>query len=132
MRSVLISLLTIIVSTITFFGQNRTEQDVFVPIAKYIQAGDSEKLSVWLAHNLEIDVLGDVNVCSKAQAKKILKEFFTNYTPKSFAITHRSGKPPMIFMQGNLSAGGEKFRVTLFVKTQEDGNFIQQLRIEKE
>lgn len=132
MRSVLISLLTIIVSTTTFFGQNRTEQDVFVPIAKYIQSGDSEKLSVWLAHNLEIDVLGDVNVCSKAQAKQILKEFFTNYTPKSFAITYRSGKAPMKYAVGNLSAGGEKFRVTLFVKTQEDGNFIQQLRIEKE
>jgi hypothetical protein len=38
----------------------------------------------------------------------------------------------MKYAIGNLSAGGEKFRVTLFVKTQEDGNFIQQLRIEKE
>ena len=132
MRSVLISLFTIIISTTTFFGQTGNEQDVFVPISKYIQSGDSEKLSVWFAHNLEVDLLGDVNVCSKAQAKQILKEFFTKYTPKSFVIAYRSGKAPMKYAIGNPSAGGEKFRVTLFVKTQEDGNFIQQLRIEKE
>lgn len=132
MRSVLLSLFALTFSVATLLGQSRAEQDVFVPIAKYLQAGDSEKLSAWFAHNLEIEVLGSVNVCSKAQAKQILKEFFTNYTPKSFAIAIRSGKAPMKYAIGSLSAGGEKFRVTLFVKTQEDGNFIQQLRIEKE
>lgn len=107
-------------------------QDVFVPISKYIQNGDAESLSVWFASNLEVDILGTNNVCSKQQAKQILKEFFTAYSPKSFIINYRSGKPPMTYAVGNLSAGGNKFRITLFVKTQSDGNFIQQIRIEKE
>lgn len=113
-------------------AQTVSEQDVFVPIAKYIQNGDSEKLSAWFAQNLEIDILGTENVCSKAQAKQIIKEFFSNYSPKSFSVSYRSGKPPMRYAVGTLSAGGSKFRVTLFVKTQDDGNFIQQLRVEKE
>lgn len=112
-------------------GQNK-EQDVFVPIAKYIQNGDAERLSVWFAQSLEIDILGTNNVCSRQQAKQIVKEFFNEYSPKSFIISYRSGKAPMIYAIGNLSAGGNKFRVTLFVKTQSDGNFIQQMRIEKE
>lgn len=108
------------------------EQDVFVPISKYIQNGDSERLSAWFAPNLEIDVLGVSNVCSRQQAKQILKEFFNEYSPKTFSIDYKSGKAPMKYAIGNLNAGGTKFRVTLFVRIQQTGNFIQQLRIEKE
>lgn len=108
------------------------DQDVFVPIGKYIQQGDPDKLSAWFASNLELDILGTVNDCSKVQACQIMKDFFMNYTPKSFTIIHKSGRPPMKYAIGTLSAGGEKFRVTLFVKTQESGNQIQQLRIERE
>ena len=108
-------------------------QDVFVPIGKYIQQGDSESLSAWFANNLELDILGKTNDCSKVQATQIMKDFFVTYTPKSFTIIQKSGKAPMKYAIGNLNAGGETFRVTLFVKTQkESGNQIQQLRIERE
>lgn len=116
----------------SMFSQTVPKQDVFVPIAKYIQNGDSEKLSAWFAQNLEIDILGTINVCSKAQAKQIIKEFFSNYSPKSFVIAYRSGNSIMKYSIGNLNAGGSKFRVTIAVKTQDDGNYIQQLRIEKD
>jgi hypothetical protein len=132
MKSALFSLFTALFAFTSLAAQPNAEQDVFVPIAKYIQNGDSEKLSAWFAQNLEIDILGTVNVCSKTQAKQIIKEFFSNYSPKSFTIDYRSGKPPMKYAIGSLSAGGSKFRVTLFVKTQEDGNFLQQIRVEKE
>lgn len=123
-------LFTLMLSTVsTVFSQ---EQDVFVPIGKYIQQGDSEKLSAWFASNLELDILGNVNDCSKVQATQIMKDFFVNYTPKSFSIIHRSGKAPMWYAIGKLNAGGEKFRVTLFVKTNASGNQIQQIRIERD
>jgi hypothetical protein len=107
-------------------------QDVFTPISKYIQNGDSERLSAWFAPNLEIDIMGNSSVCSKQQATQIIRDFFNEYSPKSFEIVHKSGKAPMNYAIGNLSAGGSKFRVTLFVKTQKEGNFIQQMRIERE
>ena len=106
--------------------------DVFVPIGKYIQMGDSDKLSAWFSNNLELDILGSVSACSKVQATQIMKDFFVKYTPKSFSIVHKSGKAPLTYAIGNLSAGGEMFRVTLFVMTHEKGNQIQQLRIERE
>lgn len=107
--------------------------DVFLPISKYIQQGDSQKLSAWFANNLELDILGNINDCSKIQATQIMKDFFVKYQPKVFSIIHKSGKAPMKYAVGNLSAGGETFRVTLFVKTcTKDGNQIQQLIIERE
>ena len=96
------------------------------------KVGDAEKLSAWFASNLELDILGSVSSCSKVQATQIMKDFFVNYTPKTFTVIHKSGKAPLTYAIGSLSAGGEKFRITLFVMTQEKGNQIQQLRIERE
>lgn len=132
MRFILTILSTVFLTFGSLYAQQQEEQDVFVPIAKYIQNGDAESLSAWFAHSLEIDILGTVNVSSKNQAKQVLKDFFTNNNPKTFSIVHKSGKAPMKYAIGNLSAGGSVFRITLFVKIQQEGNFIQSLRIERE
>lgn len=128
MRRLLI-LLTCLFSVTLLKAQ---DNDVFVPIGKYIKLGDSEKLSAWFADNLELDILGNVNDCSKTQATQIMKDFFIKYTPKSFSIIHKSGSAPMKYAIGSLQAGGERMRITLFVKINSSGNKIQQLRIERE
>src|SRR5574344_875946 len=105
--------------------------DVFVPISKYLKQGNTEKLSAWFAKNLELDILGNSNDCSKVQATQIIKEFFTTYPPKNFVIIHKSGQAPLKYAICTRNAGDEQFRVTLFVKPPSSGNLIQQLRIEK-
>ena len=130
MKRYLLLIAVTIMSITCSFAQKQA--DVFVPIGKYIQYGDADKLSAWFASNLELDILGSVSSCSKVQATQIMKDFFVNYTPKSFSIIHKSGKAPLTYAIGSLNAGGEKFRITLFVMTQEKGNQIQQLRIERE
>ena len=106
--------------------------DVFTPIGKYLQSGDYDKLSAWFADNLELDMLGAVNNCTRNQAKLIMKNFFSSYTPKKFSIIHKSGKAPMKYAVGSLSAGGERFRVILYVKTTDAGSHIEQLKVERE
>lgn len=130
MKKLVLTLAIVLFGSTVSFAQKQA--DVFVPIGKYLQMGDSDKLSAWFANNLELDILGSVSACSKVQATQIMKDFFVNYTPKSFSIIHKSGKAPLTYAIGSLSAGGEKFRITLFVMTQEKGNQIQQLRIERE
>lgn len=113
-------------------GLRGQESDVFVPIGKYLRLGDHESLSVWFANSLELNILGKINNCSKVQATQIIKDFFTTHKPTGFTIIHKSGKAPMKYAIGRLNAGGESFRVTLFVKIQPDGNQIQQLMIERD
>lgn len=113
-------------------AQAQRSSDSFVPIAKYISLGDARSLSSWFAKNLEINILGKVNDCSKRQATQIVRNFFTTYRVKSFTIIHKSGVAPMKYAIGILNAGGQSFRVTLFVRTNEDGNYIQQFTIERE
>jgi len=129
-KLILLSILALL-SFGTASAQN-DNQDVFTPIGKYIQTGDSEKLSAWFADNLELDILGAVNNCTRNQAKLIMKNFFDKYSPKKFSIVHKSGKAPMKYAIGTLTAGAERFRVILYVKTTEQENYIEQLKVEKE
>ena len=105
--------------------------DVFVPITKYLQAGDADKLSAWFANNLEVTIFTVTNDSSRSQARQILKTFFNSYTPRSFDITHKAGRANMKYALGSLNAGGEIFVVTIFVSYKDTSYKIQQLKIER-
>lgn len=113
------------------FAQNKG--DVFITIAKYIQKGDTEKLSIWFADDLELEILGDQVRSSKTQAKYILKEFFTAHSPKKFTILHKSGNPSMRYSIGQLQcASGEGFRIILLMRNLGSSQLLVRIRIEKE
>ena len=61
-----------------------------------------------------------------------MKNFFATYTPKKFSIIHKSGKAPMKYAVGSLSAGGERFRVILYVQSTGEQSHIEQLKVERE
>lgn len=108
------------------------ENSVFVPISKYFQRGDAECLAAWFAENLQVNVMGTVSNCSRSQARQIVRNFFTNYTPRDFEIVYTSGTYPMEYAVGNLDSGGNMFTITILVKTNDSGNYIEQLKIEKQ
>lgn len=112
-------------------GTERDNYDVFIPIAKYIRQGDAEKLSAWFGENLEVAVLSKSVTCSKSQAKRIVAAFFETYKPRDFVITHRAGRSKMKYALGELSAGGQKYEVTIYIYLKEDGYRIQLFKVEK-
>lgn len=105
--------------------------DVFIPIGKYFSNGDAETLSAWFADNLEISIFEKTSSASKAQARQILKYFFSFHSPSSFAFTHKAEKGSMKYALGTFSASGEKLTVTFFVSQKGDAYQIQQLKIER-
>lgn len=112
-------------------GAQKEGNDMFIPIAKYITSGNAEALSAWFADNLEIGVVSNESAASRNQARQIVKVFFETYTPSSFSITHTAGRADMKYAVGELSAGGESFHVTIFVKCKDGDNRIQEFKIEK-
>ena len=105
--------------------------DVFNPIAKYIAAGDADKLSAWFSDNLEVTIFSSSNDSSRSQARQIMRSFFKSYTPRSFDISHKAGRSNMKYALGTLNAGGEMFLVTLFVSLKDNSYKIQQIKIER-
>ncbi|MBR4660209.1 MAG: DUF4783 domain-containing protein [Bacteroidales bacterium] len=132
MRKFLCILMAALLAISASPAQNK-DQDVFIPISKYLQAGDHVKLSAWFADNMELDLLGSVNNCSRNQARLIMKDFFDTYTPRQFTILHKGNNAPARYAIGTLvDAGGEKFRIIIHVKSINGKSYIQQLRIERE
>lgn len=111
------------------YAQN-SGYDVFVPISKYLTQGNYDALSAWFADNLEISILSNSVDASRSQARQIIKAFFEEHTPRSFIITHKAGRANMKYVIGDLNAGGENFRLTIFVISQGGSYKIQQLKID--
>lgn len=114
------------------FAQDSDSQALFASIGEDLKSGDVSDFSKWFAEDLEVDIMGSAGICSKSQAKQTMKNFYDKYAPKVFSVVHISGTLPMRYCIGTLLAGGEKFRVTLFVKTLRGTHTIQQIRIEKD
>ena len=131
-RLLTISILTIaVLASAVLSSAQESGYDVFNPISKYLSKGDAERLSAWFSDNLEITIFSTSNDSSRNQARQILKSFFKSYTPRSFVINHKAGRPNMKYALGTLNAGGEMFTVTIFVNFNETVYKIQQLKIER-
>jgi hypothetical protein len=131
MKKILSVLSAAAVSLLSVCASAQTAGDVFTPIAKYIENGDAESLSAWFSDNLEVAIFAKTNDASRNQAKQIMKSFFKTYTPRSFRLSHKAGRPNMKYALGVLSAGGEMFQVTIFVGLKDSEYRIQQLKIER-
>ena len=105
--------------------------DVFIPITKYIIQGNVDALSAWFDDNLEVSVFARRSDASSAQARQIVKAFFDSYTPRNFTVSHTAGRANMKYIVGELNAGGENFRVTIFVICKDEAYRIQQLKIDR-
>lgn len=127
----LIPVLAILLLNAPTAGAQPADYDVFVPIAKYMSMGDVDAISAWYAKNLDIVVLSKGGNSSRNQAKRILKNFFDSYTPRSFKINYTAGRANMKYALGTLNAGGENFLVTIFVSSKGDTYTIQQMKIER-
>ena len=112
--------------TIHSFAQAEEE------ILASLKNGDSKKLSEYFNQNVELVVLENDNVYSKAQAQQIVSKFFSNNKPESFTVIHKGGKEGDKYVIGNLKANTGNFRVTFFTKSAEGKNYIHLLRIDKQ
>ena len=96
---------------------------------------DSKLLSGFFNQNVELVVLDNDNVYSKAQAEQIVSSFFSSFAPvkeNAFSIIHDSGKEGAKSVIGKLKTTKGDFRVYFLLKKDGAKEYIHQLRIEKQ
>ncbi|MCF6356631.1 MAG: DUF4783 domain-containing protein [Draconibacterium sp.] len=96
-----------------------------------LQTGNAKVLSDYFNDNVELVVLDNDNVYSKSQAKQIVSNFFSNFTPESFSVIHQGGKEDSKYVIGNLKTNNGSFRIYFLLKSNNGKDYIHQLRIEK-
>ncbi|MFW6257689.1 MAG: DUF4783 domain-containing protein [Prolixibacteraceae bacterium] len=97
-----------------------------------LQSGNVKVLAEYFNQNVELVVLDNDNVYSKAQAEQIVTNFFNNNRPEGFAVIHNGGKEGAKYVIGNLTTNNGTFRVYFLLKHNGGKDYIHQLRIEKQ
>ena len=101
-------------------------------ILKSFKNGNAKALSEYFNKNVELVVLENDNVYSKAQAQQIVNKFFSSNIPESFTVLHNGDTEGAKYVIGNLKTNNGSFRVYFLLKTSDGKNYIHQLRIEKQ
>ena len=106
--------------------------DIYDEIANAIRSGDSKQIAMYFSGSIDLTIMNQEDVYSKAQAELIVKDFLIKNTPKSFAILHKgSSKEGTLYAIGNLvTINGKTFRTSFFVKMVSGKYAIQELRFE--
>lgn len=108
--------------------------DIYDDIANSIRSGDAHQLATFFGNSIDLTIMDQENVYSKAQAEFVLKDFFSKNHPKSFNIIHKGSSPEGTqYAIGNLiSANGKTFRTSFYLKNNGGKYILQELRIENE
>lgn len=120
-----------LIATLLFLLPFMAIADVADEVAAAIRKGNASEVSKHFADNVDLKVLEQENIYSKAQAELILKDFFNKHTVKSFTIVHKSvPKNDSQFAIGTLETTNGKYRVHYLMKTIIGKTSVTQFRIE--
>lgn len=127
------------ISLLVLFFAGLLAQSVLAQVPNDIivsfETGNSKLLSSYFNQNVELIVLDNENVYSKAQAEQIVNNFFSNFKPVkegAFQIIHNSGKEGARSVIGKLQTAKGNFRVYFLLKKNGSKEYIHQLRIDKQ
>ncbi len=104
----------ILVVAFAMTSQNVLGQDaIFDPIKDVIKTGSAKEISKYLSQNVEINIEGNVNTYSKAQAEFVFRDFFKKHPSSSFTIVHKGA-----------SKGGQQFAIGRYVSNEDSYNVL--------
>ena len=102
-------------------------------LARYFKSADAEKISAYFSSTLELHILSEENLYSKAQAEQIIRDFFSKNKPVSLKIIHRLSSNPnyelAVFL---LATKDDKFRVSISLSSNGERFLVKEIRIEQD
>jgi hypothetical protein len=102
-------------------------------ISVAIETANARELSRYFDNNVEVTIVNNEGMYSKAQAELIVKDFFSKNPPSSFRIIHQgSSDRGSMYGIGTLITPQKSFRTYLYVKENNGGFLIQQIRFEED
>ena len=102
-------------------------------ITKAISAGNADALGQYFDSKVEVAVKDVEKTYSKAEAIKIVKDFFAKNKPTSFKQVHQGASKGQDsqYVIGNMTAQSGAYRVYVFMKVDGDKHVIQELRFDR-
>jgi len=114
---------------------NASQADIVDDLALHFKTGNSKEIAKYFSPSVELIIIDQEDVYSKAQAEQILKDFFIKNPPSKVAIVHRISKVANFRLDVlSLTTKTGKFRVSISMSLKKPSNtfLITELRIEPE
>ena len=104
--------------------------DLFEDIAGAIRSGDVPAISKFFGSNVDLTIVNQEEMYSKAQAEQLLKDFFSKNIPVSFTIIHTGiSKEGSKYAIGTLTTSqGTVYRTYFYIKQNGGASYIQELK----
>lgn len=99
-------------------------------VIKLVQSGNSSSLSSYFTNPVEVCVPGKEGNFNKAEAEKMLKDFFTKYPCKSINIQHKGNTSNPTFFYILQYQSSQTFRVKIIFKSTADKTLLSAILIE--
>lgn len=129
MKSLLIFLLLLL----HFPAETPIQADIVDDLATHFRTGNSKEIAKNFASSVELIIIDQEDVYSKAQSEQIIKDFFVKNPPTKIAIIHRLNTNQN-FRLGifSLTTRNGKFRITVTLNLKKPSNtfLISELRVE--
>ncbi len=107
--------------------------DIIDTTAELIKKGDIHELAKYFSSTVELNILGEENVCSNTQAEMLLVDFFKQRQPKSIKILHRiSSNTNYRFGVFLLATNNGTYRISIALKNIDNQFVVNDFRIEIE
>lgn len=126
----LLSLIVLFVNMSSFVS---FQGDIIDSLSAHFKTGNSKEIAASFSPSVDLIIIDEEDVYSKAQAEQILRSFFSKYPPIKSAVIHRLNTNPN-YRYGALSLATKNgtFRVSVTMKKSGTAFFITELRIETE
>ncbi|RYG20955.1 MAG: DUF4783 domain-containing protein [Chitinophagaceae bacterium] len=111
------------------------QADILDDLANQFKSGNTKDIAKNFSPSVELLIIDQEDVYSKAQAEQILKDFFVKNPPLKTSIVHAvNSNPKYRYGVISLQTKNSKFRVNVTLMLQKTSNvfLITELRIEKE
>lgn len=124
----------VVVLAFCFATQKSFAQDaIFDPIRDVIKTGSAKEMAKYLNQNIEINIEGNVNTYSKAQAEFVFRDFFKKHPPTSFNVVHKgASKGGQQFAIGRYISDSDSYNVLMLVKEVSGTYLIHEISFVKE
>jgi hypothetical protein len=125
------SLFLFIISLSSLYSSTAIQADIIDDLSSYFKTGNSKEIAKSFASTIELIIIDEEDVYSKAQGEQILRDFFIKHPPVKTSIFHKiNTNPNYRFGVIILSTAKETFRVSITMKKFNTSFSITELRIE--
>lgn len=126
-------LLALLLLLLYFPTNSAIQADIIDDLAVNFKSGNSKEIAKNFAASVELIIIDQEDVYSKAQSEQILKDFFLKNQPNKTTIIHRlSNNPNYRLAILSLFTKTGKYRITITMNLKKPSNnfLITELRIE--